>query len=163
MRKIRIEKLTREAFSTFGEFYDIINPAGDAMLGEVHEFFPDRIVTGGCGNLAFSPLLVKRPGRMIITEQEYHDMAEELILPLDDDMILHLSPASGGVVATDRARAFLVPRGTLVKLFPGVWHLAPLPATGERLGALIVLPERTYAKDCHLTDLSPDEQFEIVG
>ena len=83
-------------------------------------------------------------------------------MPLDDDMILHVAPASGGAIVTDHAKAFLVPKNTLVKLKAAVWHLAPLPATQAQLTALIILPECTYANDCTVVDLSPDEQFEIV-
>ena len=43
-----------------------------------------------------------------------------------------------------------------------VWHLAPLPATKEQLTAIVILPECTYANDCTVVDLKPEQQFEIV-
>ncbi len=162
MKQVKMQALTRDAFAPFGEFYDMADPDGYALKGEIHKFFPDRVTTACQGRLAFSPLVVEKPKRMIITQQEYHVTAEELILPLDDDMILHVTPASGGKTATDHTKAFLVPKNTLVKLKAAIWHLAPLPATKERLTALIILPECTYAIDCPVVDLSPDEQFEIV-
>ena len=162
MRQVKIESLTRDAFAPFGEFYDMVNPDGYALSGAIHKFYPDRMTTVCGGRLAFSPLVVNRPQSMVIKQQEYHTTTEELIMPLDDDMIIHVAPASGGTIVTDRAKAFLVPRSTLVKLKTAVWHLAPLPATKDQLTALIILPECTYANDCAVVDLSPDEQFEIV-
>lgn len=162
MKQVKVESLTRDAFAPFGEFYSMANPDGYALSGAIHKFFPDRMTTVCQGRLAFSPLVVKKPARMVITQQEYHTSTEELILPLDDDMILHVAPASAGTVVTDYAKAFLVPQNTLVKLKAAIWHLAPLPATKEQLTALIILPECTYANDCPVVDLLPEDQFEIV-
>ena len=99
---------------------------------------------------------------MIITQQEYHTTTWELIMPLDDDMIIHVAPASGGAVVTDYTKAFIVPKNTIIKLNAAIWHLAPLAANNDSLTALIVLPECTYANDCTVVDLKEDEQFEIV-
>ena len=162
MRKIKIEAITKESFSLFGEFYNMAEPDGYALSGAIHKFYPDRMTTACSSRLAFSPLVVNKPAKMIITQQEYHTTTEELILPLDDDMIIHVAPASGGAVVTDHARAFIVPKNTLVKLKAAIWHLAPLPATKDQLTALIILPECTYANDCPVVDLSPEDQFEIV-
>jgi len=85
-----------------------------------------------------------------------------MILPLDDDMILHVAPASAGKVVTEHAKAFIVPKNTLVKMNAAIWHLAPLPASKEMLTAMIILPECTYANDCTVVDLAEDEQFEII-
>jgi ureidoglycolate lyase len=162
MKQVKIQAISREAFAPFGEFYNMASPDGYALAGAIHKFYPDRLTTACTGRLAFSPLVVKKPERMIITQQEYHTTTEELILPLNDDMIIHVAPASGGAVVTEYAKAFLVPKNTLVKLKAAIWHLAPLPATKDELTALIILPECTYANDCPVVDLSPDEQFEIV-
>ena len=99
---------------------------------------------------------------MVITQQEYHTTTWEMIMPIDDDMIIHCAPASAGAVVTEYAKAFIVPKNTLVKLNAGVWHLAPLPANKDFVTAVIVLPECTYANDCTVVDLKPEEQFEIV-
>ena len=162
MKQIKIQKLTRDDFAPFGEFYDLINPDGYALSGAIHKFYPDRMTTACGGRLAFSPLVINKPDSMVITQQEYHTTAEEFILPLNDDMIIHVAPASGGTVVTDYAKAFLVPKNTLVKLKAAIWHLAPLPATKDQLTVLIVLPECTYANDCPVVDLSEEEQFELV-
>ena len=105
---------------------------------------------------------MKKPEKMVITQQEYHTTTWEMILPMDDDMILHVAPASAGTPVTHLAKAFLVPKHTLVKMNAAIWHLAPLPASKEQLTAMIILPECTYANDCTVVDLKPEEQFEIV-
>ena len=99
---------------------------------------------------------------MIITQQEYHTTTWEMILPLDDDMILHVAPASAGTPVTEYAQAFIVPKHTLVKMNAAIWHLAPLPANKDALTAMIILPECTYANDCTVVDLPADQQFEII-
>lgn len=162
MKTIKVEKLTHEAFAPFGQFYEMGNPEGHPLCGEIHRFFPDRLVADSTHRVGYSPILVKKPEKMVITQQEYHTTTWEMILPLNDDMILHVAPASGGTPVTHLAKAFLVPKNTLIKMNAAIWHLAPLPANSEELSAMIILPECTYANDCTVVDLKPEEQFEIV-
>lgn len=162
MRTVKVMPLTHEDFAPFGQFYPMTQPQGHALCGELHQFFPDRLTADSNHRLGFSPIIVKKPQRMVITQSEYHTTTWEMILPMDDDMILHVAPASGGTPVTHLAKAFLVPKHTLVKMNAAIWHLAPLPANKDQLTALIVLPECTYANDCTVVDLSEDQQFEIV-
>ncbi len=162
MRQIHVETLTHEAFAPFGQFYSMEHPQGHALCGELHRFFPDRVNADSNHRVGYSPILVKKPAEMVITQQEYHTTTWEMILPLNDDMILHVAPASGGTPVTEQAKAFLVPKHTLVKMNAAIWHLAPLPANVEELAAMIILPECTYANDCTVVDLTPEQQFEIV-
>ena len=162
MKQIKAQPLTHEAFAPFGQFYSMQNPDGYALRGELHAFFPDRVTADSNHRVGYSPIVVKKPEKMIITQQEYHTTTWEMILPLDDDMILHCAPPSAGTPVTQLAKAFLVPKGTLVKMNAAVWHLAPLPASKDALTAMIILPECTYANDCPVVDLPEEEQFEIV-
>jgi ureidoglycolate lyase len=162
MKTIKAVPITNEAFAPFGQFYQMDAPKGYALCGELHSFFPDRLVADSQHRVGYSPILVKKPQRMVITQQEYHTTTWEMILPLNDDMILHVAPASAGTPVTEYAQAFLVPKNTLVKMNAAIWHLAPLPANKEQLTAMIILPECTYANDCTVVDLKPEEQFEIV-
>ena len=162
MRQVKIQPLTYEAFAPYGQFYKMEQPEGYALCGEIHQFFPDRLVADSDHRVGYSPIVVKKPEKMIITQQEYHTTTWEMILPLDDDMILHVAPASAGTPVTHLAQAFLVPKHTLVKMNAAIWHLAPLPANKEQLTAMIILPECTYANDCTVVDLKEEEQFEIV-
>ncbi len=162
MKKVQVIPLTNEEFAPFGQFYTMDKPQGYALCGELHRFFPDRLVADSEHRVGYSPIIVKKPEKMVITQQEYHTTTWEMIMPLDDDMILHVAPASAGTPVTDLAKAFLVPKHTLVKMNAAIWHLAPLPASKEQLTALIILPECTYANDCTVVDLTPEQQFEIV-
>ena len=161
MRKIKVENLTKEAFAPYGEYYKMDAPTGYPLTGEIHRFFPDRVTTYSSGKLSFSPILVKKPEVMKITAAEYHTTTAELILPLHDDMIIHVAEPSAGVPIPQYTKAFLVPKNTLVKMNACVWHLAPLPANCDELCAMIILPECTYINDCIVVDLKEDEQFII--
>lgn len=162
MKQVKAIPLTVEEFAPFGQFYSVSEPKGYPLCGELHRFFPDRLVADSQHRVGYSPILVKKPEKMIITQQEYHTTTWEMILPLNDDMILHVAPPSAGTPVTQYGKVFLVPKNTLVKMNAGVWHLAPLLANVEELNALIVLPECTYVNDCHVVDLPEDQQFEIV-
>lgn len=162
MKTIKATPITHESFANFGQFYPMSAPRGYALCGEIHKFYPDRINADSEHRVGYSPIIVRKPDRMIITQQEYHNTTWEMILPLDDDMILHVAPASAGTIVTEHVKAFIVPKHTLVKMNAAIWHLAPLPASRESLTAMIILPECTYANDCTVVDLAPEQQFEIV-
>ena len=162
MHTIKAVPISHEGFAPFGQFYKIEAPEGYALCGELHRFFPDRLVADSQHRVGYSPILVKKPEKMIITQQEYHTTTWEMIMPLNDDMILHVAPASAGTPVPELAQAFIVPKGTLVKMNAAIWHLAPLPASKEELSAMIILPECTYANDCTVVDLAPEQYFEIV-
>ena len=162
MKKIQALPITHENFAPFGQCYPMAAPEGYPLCGEIHQFFPDRLVADSPRRVGYSPIVVNKPEKMIITQQEYHNTTWEMILPLDDDMIIHCAPASAGTPVGHLSQAFIVPKGALVKLNTAIWHLAPLPATKERLTAMIILPECTYALDCTVVDLPLEQQFEIV-
>ena len=162
MRTIQVEPITHAAFAPFGQFYKMEAPEGYALCGQLHQFFPDRLTADSTHRVGYSPILVKKPEKMVITQQEYHTTTWEMILPMNDDMILHVAPASAGTPVTNLAKAFLVPKHTLVKMNAAIWHLAPLPASSEQLCAMIILPECTYANDCTAIAFEPGQEFEIV-
>lgn len=162
MRKIVIEELTHELFAPFGNYYNMLEPKGHALCGEIHSFFPDRLTASAFHSVGYSPIVVKKPEKMVITAVEYHTTTWEMILPLNDDMILHVAPASAGTPVPAETKAFLVPKGTLVRINAAIWHLCPLPANEDELNAMIILPECTYANDCTVVDLKPEEQFELI-
>jgi ureidoglycolate lyase len=93
---------------------------------------------------------------------EYHNYTAEGILPLDADILIHVAPATPeGEVPLVRIEIFRVPKGTFVSLHPGVWHHAPFAHDADVANVLIVLPERTYAQDCHVTEIAQDDQIEF--
>lgn len=162
MRTIKAQPLSKKAFSPFGQYYSMAKPDGYALCGEIHRFYPDRINASQGNNVGYSTLVVQKPETMLVKQVEYHTTTAELIMPLNDDMILHVAQPSGGKPIPEHTVAFVVPKNTLVKLNACVWHLAPMPKTKSELYALIILPECTYINDCTVVDLTEDEQFTIT-
>ena len=162
MKTIQAVPINHENFAPFGQYYPISAPTGYPLCGELHRFFPDRLVADSQHRVGYSPILVKKPERMIINMQENHTTTWEMIMPLDDDMIVHVSPACAGTPPTEFAQAFIVPKCSLIKFNAAVWHLAPLPVNKDELTAMVILPECTYANDCNVVTLTPEQQFEVV-
>ena len=70
--------------------------------------------------------------------------------------------AMAHVITPEKTEAFIIPKGTLVKLNTGVWHLSPYPIHNEVLHLMIVMPERVYGNDCVVCDYPEDQHIEIV-
>ena len=163
MRKIKAVPITAENFRPYGSFASMLNPEGNCCPGDA-TCYPDQVelnVQGG-KPVTFSPLTVKKPERMIVSQAEYHNYTGEGVFVIDDDAVIHVAPPSNRVIVPEKTEAFIVPRGTLVKLNTGVWHLAALPVHNDLLHVMIILPERVYANDCVVCDYPEDRQVEIV-
>ena len=158
MKTIKVQPVTSENFSVYGQYTDLLNPSGYSL----GDFFHDRIKmnVSGSMNMAFSALEIHKADPMIVTASEYHNTTQEGMVCLDDDMIVYLAPASKEPVP-ELTEAFLVPKGTMICLHTSVWHLAPIAATKETAHVLIVLPERTYFNDCIVVDYEEDQQIKI--
>lgn len=125
MREVKAVKINAADFAPYGTFCSMTEPEGYSLEGEIHKFYPDRI-SGTCvGTMAFSPIEVRKDER-IVKMAEYHTTTWEGIVALDDDMLIHVAPASGGTPVPEFAKAFLVPKGCMVKINAAIWHLCPL-------------------------------------
>ncbi len=164
MRTIRAVPITNENFRLYGTFANMLNPTGNCFPGEGSAFYPDpvQLFVSGSVQLAFSPLTVDKPERMTITRSEYHNHTGEGIFFIDDDAVMHVAPPSNHVITPEKTEAFIIPKGTLVKLNTGVWHLSPYPVHNEVLHLMIVMPERVYGNDCVVCDYPEDQHIEIV-
>ena len=115
MRELKATKINAADFAPFGTFFSMTEPEGYPLQGEIHKFYPDRI-SGTCmGSIGFSPIAVHKDER-IVKAAEYHTTTWEGIVALDDDMIIHVAPASAGAPVPELTRAFIVPKGTMVKI-----------------------------------------------
>ena len=163
MRKEKVKELTLESFAKYGTFANMVNPKAEKLGAEPIEFYRDmaQLDLGGRTIASFSTCRVcKRPGVVDVTE--FHNGTGEGILPLDADALIHVGPATPvGDVPLDRIEVFRVPKGTFVSLNPGVWHHAPFAHNAEVANVLIVLPGRTYAIDCHVTEIAEKDRIEI--
>lgn len=164
MHTLKIQPLTLEAFVRYGTFADLIDPKGDitGTPGSVIEFYRDlAAITTQSDVIGISVTKVSRRP-MVAMKAEYHDLCSEAIVPLNDDVVIHIAPASPhGVVPYEKFEAFLVPKNTLVVLRPGVWHHAPFALTQDSVSVLVLLPERTYARDCSVA-LFPEDQYMAI-
>ena len=94
-REINVEKLTLEAYKPFGTFSNLINPSDEKLGAPPVEFFRDQLqidVTPN-QNWSYSCCRVeKRP--FVIDILEYHSHCGEVVLPLDNDILLQVAPAT---------------------------------------------------------------------
>ena len=163
MKTIKALPITHENFRPYGTFASMLDPKGNGFPGDA-TFYPDQVelnVQGG-RPVTFSPLTVKKPERMIVTQAEYHNYTGEGVFVIDDDAVIHVAPPSNHVIVPELTEAFIVPKGTLVKLNTGVWHLAALPVHNDLLHVMIILPERVYANDCMVCQYPEDRLVESV-
>lgn len=164
VREVKVEKLTLEAYKPFGTFSNLINPSDDKLGAPPVEFFRDQLqidVTPN-QNWSYSCCRVeKRP--LIIDILEYHSSCGEVVLPLDNDILLQVAPATASKddIPLDKMRVFYVPQGTAITIKPGVWHWGPFTPNEKPANVLINLPERTYANDCIVVNLEEKDFISI--
>lgn len=163
MPNTKIEPLTMESFAPYGYFSVMINPKAEKIGTPPIEFYRDmlQLDLGLVTKASFSVCRVqKRPE--VINVTEYHTSCGEALLPLDNDVLIHVAPATtNDVIPYDKVKIFLVPKGTCVVLRPGVWHHAPFVDKGNYANVLIILPERIYANDCHVFELKGNHKVVI--
>lgn len=159
MRQIKAEKITKENFNKFGEFYNYLEPEGNNF----GIFYPDHIVYPVSGQMpiGFSAMVSPKPDKRIISVVECHNHTCEIVVPLDDDIIVHVAPCSKEIVP-EKTEAFIVKKGQAVKFNVGVWHKAPMPLNNDEVHMLIVLPERTYMNDINVVEYEKEDQIEII-
>jgi len=171
MRDLAYRPLSPEGFAPYGHYAPMIAPDADGRsapkLGQPPvEFFRDLVQSGTANDMtvSFGTCRVTRR-RAVIDASEYHDTACEGLLPIDGDVLMHVAPAGPGRrFPAESAEVFLVPRGTMVVIRPGVWHHAPFAlAPAQTVSCLVALPERLYARDCQECSIPQEEQIRIVG
>jgi len=158
MLKIKAEKLTVEGFSPFGTFTDVLEPQGS----HIGDFYNDKVLFPVSGHMpiAFSPLIIHKPDKMLVTAAEYHNTTGEVIVVMDDDVVIHVAPPSNRPVP-EQTKAFVVPKGTVIQLKTGVWHNGCFPLNKQQAHVLIVLPERIYMNDCCVVEYDERDHIEI--
>lgn len=165
MREVKVEQLTLEAYKPFGTYANLINPTDEKLGAAPVEFFRDQLQMEVSGNNSYSYSCCRVQKREnIIDVLEYHSACGEVVLPLDQDILLQVAPATGSVndVPLDKMRVFYVPKGTAITIKAGVWHWGPFATADEPANILINLPERTYANDCIVVDLEEKDYIKII-
>ena len=164
MITIKAEALSVDAFLPFGFYANMIDPDAQKFGSPPIEFFRDMIQQelGGESSVSFSTCRVEKR-EPIIDVSEYHSKTAEGLMPLDNDVLIHVGPAvpGGAPVPLDEMRVFVVPNGTFVVLNRGVWHHAPFAYNSDSANVLVVLPERSYANDCTVMESSEADYIKI--
>jgi len=164
MRTVKSKELTVEDFLPYGTYANFINPSFEKFDAPPIEFFRDMVQQnlGTSGTVSFSTCRVERRD-MIVDIVEYHSHTAEGILPIDNDILIHVAAATApdGCVPVDKIVVFRIPKGTMAVIRPGVWHHAPFTANDQAANVLITLPERTYANDCKVFDISDEDRIRI--
>jgi ureidoglycolate lyase len=164
MRTVKAESLNVEKFLPFGFYANMIDPQAEKIGTAPIEFFRDMVQEdlGGASAPSFSTCRVE-PRTLVVDVTECHTATGEGILPLDNDILIHVGPATPADAdpPLDKFRVFKVPKGTMVVLRPGVWHHAPFTLKRAPANVLIVLPERTYANDCEVINLDEPDRICI--
>lgn len=87
---------------------------------------------------------------MVVDALEFHNYTGEGMLCPDDDVVIHVAPATNRTLALHKTRAFYIPKGTLVMLKVAVWHYAAFPVHKNKANVIIILagtaPMPTTAK-----------------
>lgn len=163
---LRVQPLTLAAFQEFGSFAPLTPPTATPLVrGDIISFWPDcgGVLTLGPdgGNQVSIGICQVQWRPLAVDVVEYHTLTGEGILPLDGDIYLHVArPTSGATPTAEELEVFLVPQGTAVLLKPGVWHHAPFATRrGVTVNTVILLPQRTYANDCIVREITPPAPF----
>lgn len=161
--KIHVEQLTMEAFRPFGAFANMLRPDGVKIGDAPITFYRDMLQISSSSETVSLSVCEVRPRPFVIDTHEYHSRTGEGAMPLNNDVLIHVAPATAGQAGphAEQIRVFRVPLGTMFVLRPGVWHHAPFALNGSAAHILTILPERTYANDCYVVQLPSDQMIAI--
>lgn len=163
MRTVGIKKLTMEAFAPYGAFASVMAPKGCKLGAKPVEFYRDMVqqYLGNTNTVSYSACVVDQRD-WVIMNTEYHNQCCEAIICLDGDYLAHMAPACPeGEEPFANIEVFLVPRGTMVVVRPGVWHQAGFPYGCDEVHILCALPERAYVNDCVCIDIPEDKRIRV--
>ena len=161
MKTIKAQPLDREAFAKYGVFQDLLDNESLAAHSVLERgFFPD-LITLDFGTTTLPTVsvsdVVKRGDKRVIPFMEAHLYTCEGLMPLDGDMILTVGVLGGRKTFNiDNMKAFIVPKGTFVKLNPQIVHGTNFPLGQDEVHMLCMLPGRTFNND-FLAEMVPEE------
>lgn len=160
MKIIKVQKLNDETFKKYGVYQDLFNDA--QMLKRtvgIPSFHADVLSLdfGICGNLpTVSVCHATKIERNIVKFLEYHHFTCEGLLPLDSDIIIFVGVPGLDEISVNNLEAFLVPKGTFVKLNPCIIHGAQYVVGHEEAHVVCMLPGRTFKNDMSSRSLTEE-------
>ena len=150
MIKIKAKSLSPEAFRKYGVYQDLLD---DASMGRncinPSGFFPDLIALNFASTTLPSVCCcsVSKQERNIVRSMEAHQYTCEGLLPIDGDVIIFVGTLPPTGLTVETLEAFVIPKGTFVKLNPLNVHGTQYCVDMQRTHILCMLPERTFRND----------------
>lgn len=165
MKTLIAQPLTKERFQKYGEFQNLLDDAALAQKSIFPGgFFADvvKLDFGTTTLPTISVCQVKKQEQNVIRMLEAHKYTCEGLLPIDADVIIFVGiPVPGKKFSVDTVEAFLVPKGTFVKLDPLILHGTQFPVDAENAHIVCMLPGRTFMNDM-MMEVLPEEGQAIV-
>lgn len=169
IRKIKVQKLTREAFAPYGTVVDWPSEQeadGFALRSsDRFDFFP-KLGSLACDHDSMQVGIAthyKRPYRTVNMERHYH--TEELMVPLTNPIILIFAKNDGldpnEEPDIDKVEAFLINTTQGVVVNTGVWHWTPFAVGGDSR-IICIFAENTSAQDCDVRKFPDGQVLEIM-
>lgn len=156
MKKIKVEKLTEESFSPFGQ---VIKTEGRDSVGEegIFRWYEKQASIDGAEVVSVNLLTaIERP--FTCQKFEAHSNTTESCLPLTGGMIVAGMPP--GEASVEKLRAFYVPVGMGVSWAVDAWHYAPYSLAGDTT-CVIVFRHGTGDDDMRFAELPEEIGFEL--
>lgn len=164
MKTIVAKALSESAFKKYGSFQSLTDKASLAGASVLSGgFFADVIpLEFGRGNPpTVSVCHVEKVPEMVVGFMEAHQYTCEGLLPLDADVVIFVGAMSWEPPSSDALEAFIVPKGTFVKLHPLVLHGTQYVLDKPEAHILCLLPQRTFYNDMIALPLDAAEQVKI--
>lgn len=166
MKTIKVQELSNEKFARYGEYQNLLD---DKELAKKSifpgGFFADvmKLDLGSTTLPTVSVCQAMKPEKMEVKMLEAHQFTCEGLLPLDGDVAIFVgAPAPGQKFNVDQLEAFLVPKGTFVRLNPYIIHGAQFAIHEEEAHVLCLLPGRTFRNDMEAVMLTEEERAVLV-
>lgn len=165
MKTLIAKPLTKENFQKYGEFQNLLDDESLAKKSIFPQgFFADVIkLDFGTTTLpTISVCQVKKQEKNVIRMLEAHKYTCEGLLPLDADVIIFVGrPLPGRKFSVDTVEAFVVPKGTFVRLDPLILHGTQFPVDADTAHIVCMLPGRTFMNDM-MAEFLPEEDQAVV-
>ncbi|MDR0641839.1 MAG: hypothetical protein LBG07_05190 [Treponema sp.] len=165
MKTIKAQQLSDAAFRQYGTFQNLLDNR-ELAAASINKkgFFADLVTLNfGTSTLpSVSVCHVEREEKNIIEFVEAHRYTCEGLLPLDAGVIIYVGKLIRGELRAETIEAFLVPRGTFVKLEPLILHGRQFVNETSEAHILCMLPQRTFNNDMIAKFLEEQEKLEII-
>lgn len=159
MWKLPARPIDAQSFAPFGRCIDLLKLGGDP---DQSAYFPDLM------RLQLPQPAAVSMGRVCACRRrlpfiEAHPATAEIRLPLDGDIVLYVAPAQPlEQLDPQEIQAFLVPRGTLVEIKPGILHGRQFTVDKPVVHVLFLCREHAVRQDTVARTFEENFDIEIV-